>query len=133
MAENPQAEGPSPPAEVQLAAAPQLTQALRALARSACRQLDAARVAVLIDDGQERHLICSDAGDWPAGAALSIALHAAGRPVGSLQVLGAKSASGEALADLTALASALLESRQAELRLRALAERVRKASAAGSD
>lgn len=120
-------------AELQLAAAPQLTQALQALARSACRQFDAERAAVIVDDGQERHVLCSDAGGWPDVGPASAVLLVDGRPAGSLQVAGSNKTSSEALADLAAIASALLESRLGEIRLRAHGERARSASAAGSD
>ena len=124
-------------AQLQLAQAPALVAALQALARSACRQLKAQRVALVLD-AQDLPQVFSSDGDaraTPESAAVALCVESAA--IGSLQVHPAGCAAGpeaaEALADLSAVAGALLEARLRELRLRESEERVREASAAGSD
>ncbi|MFT3955544.1 MAG: PAS domain S-box protein [Piscinibacter sp.] len=124
-------------AQLQLAQAPALASALQALARSACRQLRAERAALVIDGETPAQVFSSDGQAWVQPGSAALALRVESVTIGSLQVLPAARAgepgAREVLDDLASVASTLLESRLNEMRLRESEERVRQASAAGSD
>lgn len=123
-------------AQLQLEQAPAVVAALRALARSACRQLNAERVVLLIDGDPPLAFGSNGQDDVQHGDA-AVALCVESVPVGSLHVHPAARAEGsaaqEVLADLARIATTLLESRLQEVRLRESEERVLQAGAAGSD
>ncbi len=125
-------------AQLQLALAPTLAAALQALARSACRQLKAARAALLIDGQGPPQAFTSDgASDWAPHGSAEVPLCIGSLKIGSLQVqpaaCAAQPGARAALDDLASVAVALLEARLREMQLRESEARVRQAGAAGSD
>lgn len=151
MTEHAPSAGLSLVAELQLPAAASLSLALQALARSACRQAPALRAAFVLGEGHGGFVYACD-GDMSDAPTLlaaarrvirgetlpeAVALRLDGQTIGALVLQGRSGADApagdDALGDLMLAVSALLESRLSEVRLRALEDRVRSASAAGSD
>uniref|UniRef100_UPI0031379380 PAS domain S-box protein n=1 Tax=Variovorax sp. YR752 TaxID=1884383 RepID=UPI0031379380 len=124
-------------AQLELSAAPELAAALQALARSASRQLQGERAALIVGSGAQQHEFTSDGAPWRAGGEAIMPLHLGPQLLGSLRVFPADCAGApgamQALEDLACVGIALLEARWQHSRLRDTEQQVREASAAGND